>query len=260
VRVNIVCKPGWILERMAREIAARVPEVRVNAGRYMDPRAALNYYMPTRDFEKCPTDGPAIGLYTHGDTGFDLIGRMSICLAMNRTMSARLEAAGAPRVDVVRPGIDPADRGPIVFGVIGRVYNSGRKGEALVRAAVESGYRVVACGPSQRVRVMAREQWPCAQPFTMDNRADFYRAIDYLLVPSLEEGGPMPVIEAIAHGVPVIAPDVGWCWEFPVIRYACGDWSSLDAVLRGLTRPPTWEAWADAHARLFREALGEVAA
>ena len=42
----------------------------------------------------------------------------------------------------------------------------------------------------------------------------FYERLDYLLIPSLWEGGPMSLLEALACGIPVIAPDVGWCPEF----------------------------------------------
>ena len=43
--------------------------------------------------------------------------------------------------------------------------------------------------------------------------------IDYLLILSNNEGGPVPLLEAFATGAPVIAPDVGWCWEYPIIKY-----------------------------------------
>ena len=42
----------------------------------------------------------------------------------------------------------------------------------------------------------------------------FYEAIDYLLIPSLYEGGPMALQEALACGVPVIAADVGFVPDF----------------------------------------------
>ncbi len=41
----------------------------------------------------------------------------------------------------------------------------------------------------------------------------FYNLIDYLLVPSLWEGGPLAVPEALASGLPIIAADVGWVSE-----------------------------------------------
>jgi glycosyltransferase involved in cell wall biosynthesis len=42
----------------------------------------------------------------------------------------------------------------------------------------------------------------------------FYESIDYLLIPSLWEGGPMALLEALATGTPVIAAAVGWVDEF----------------------------------------------
>lgn len=261
MRINVVTKPGWILERLAREMVERVPGVRLNAGkreRTIDPVADFNYYLPAKDFRKFPTDGPAIGFYTHGDNAFDLIHRFTACLAMNRIMAARLEDRGAGRVEIIRPGTDAPPR-PIVFGVIGRTYNDGRKGEALVARAVADGFRFVACGADGgRARAMTRRQWPCPTPYTIATREAFYGAIDYLVVTSTEEGGPMPVLEAIARGVPVIAPNVGWCWEFPVLRYAAGEYSALRQVLAQLTAPPSWEQWGEAHARLFA-ALRKVA-
>jgi glycosyltransferase involved in cell wall biosynthesis len=55
---------------------------------------------------------------------------------------------------------------------------------------------------------------------TPSSYATFYEQIEYLLVPSLWEGGPMAVQEALACGVPIIAAHVGFIpdlvreWEF----------------------------------------------
>jgi glycosyltransferase involved in cell wall biosynthesis len=39
---------------------------------------------------------------------------------------------------------------------------------------------------------------------------DFYHSLDYLLIPSLWEGGPMSLLEALACGLPVISSRVGF--------------------------------------------------
>lgn len=62
----------------------------------------------------------------------------------------------------------------------------------------------------------------------------FYERLDYLLIPSLWEGGPMSLLEALACGIPVIAPDVGWCPEFQgavAHHYVAG---SVDDLAAGL--------------------------
>ena len=40
------------------------------------------------------------------------------------------------------------------------------------------------------------------------------------MVTATNEGGPVPVLDALTMGVPIIAPNVGWCWEYPVIKYS----------------------------------------
>ena len=55
----------------------------------------------------------------------------------------------------------------------------------------------------------------------------FYQAIDYLLVTSTSEGGPYPIIEALACNKPVISTDVGYVGEVDVIKY-----DSLDELLK----------------------------
>src|SRR5690606_39147913 len=151
-----------------------------------------------------------------------------------------LRRYGAKDPVLIKPGTDY--RKEVVFGVVGRTYNTGRKNERLVSRMKDAGFKVIAWG----------EGWPCEivsnDPAKLP---EFYKSIDYLVVTSTNEGGPMPVLEALALGTPVIAPDVGWCWEYPVIRYEKGNWESLRSVLRGLSAPQTWEEWRTAHRELF---------
>jgi glycosyltransferase involved in cell wall biosynthesis len=166
---------------------------------------------------------------------------------MNQDLAVRLREAGARNVVTIRPGTAAPTRRP-VFGVLGRVYGKKRKGAELVLEAVKEGFDFRACSDFLPV---GRKVAPCPVTHKIEDRAAFLDSIDYLVVTSTEEGGPMPVIEALARHVPVIAPRVGWCWEFPVIRYEVGNWASLRGVLRGLSRVPSWKTWRERHDALW---------
>jgi hypothetical protein len=249
MRVNIVVEPRWILLRAAQELAARLPGVTVNGTGPCD----ATYYMPMSRYwiPKVTAHGLRIGWFTHaGESDVKAFAPLvQAHVAMNTTMQALLQQHGAPDAVCIRPGACRPQK-PLTFGVCGTVKKDGRKGEALVAQMGQAGYTVLGHGAG----------WPC-RILTADvaRLAEFYAQIDYLVVTSLVEGGPMPLVDALAHGVPVIAPEVGWAWEYPVLRYTRGDWASLQAVLQGLTQAPTWDGWADGHRALFARLGGGVA-
>lgn len=53
--------------------------------------------------------------------------------------------------------------------------------------------------------------------YTYETMQTFYDSVDMLVCTSISEGGPLPVFEAIACGVPVISTDVGLVKEFSSI-------------------------------------------
>lgn len=258
VSVNIVVKPGWILERMARELETGIPGVTVNATGYLPEgpgRQRIHYFMPMKDLRRIPdVAGIKIGLFTHGEERANLFaGEFDACTTMNEKMAIYLRENGAKDVTFIQPGTEPPKR-PIVFGVCGRVYGKGRKGAWMVERAVAEGFHFVACSEAQK---REDKRPPCPITHGINRRDRFYPTIDYLVVTSTDEGGPMPVLEAIAHGTPVIAPDVGFCWQFPVLKYERGSWESLRDVLLKLTKPPTWAGWVEGHRELFARVLSE---
>lgn len=74
--------------------------------------------------------------------------------------------------------------------------------------------------------------------YDANGRSDFFRSIDVLVLPSRTEGTPNTIAEAMGHGVPVIASDVGG------IRDMVGDEAGL------LVRAGDTEALAAAMTRL----------
>ena len=47
----------------------------------------------------------------------------------------------------------------------------------------------------------------------LENMADFYSGIDLYINTSIHEGLPMAVLEAMAHGIPVVVPNIGGMGE-----------------------------------------------
>jgi hypothetical protein len=245
MRVNIYTEgsKNWgLLRRMSMEIAHRLKYVTINK----DP-GDINYFVNYALYR--PVKGVTVGHFTHLEIGgpfrqrFEDVARKVDYHTGTSMHSARLLTdMGIPGCVVISPGTDLQRE--VIFGVCGQVKASGRKGEYLVEKMVNDGYTVKAWG----------QGWPCEIVSSdLKDRRAFYEMIDYFVVTAINEGGPVPVAEAIGMGVPVIAPDVGWCWEFPVYRYKKGQWASLEPLLRMLTHPPTWKDWAMGHHDLFKK-------
>lgn len=242
MRVNIVvgsADMNWIGGRLARELAARLPTYGIQAvinGSSGDLQYQQIVYGP-------PTCRPAIGMFTHGEDrprrfGMDYDGQ----IALNPVMCQYLRGAGCDNAVVVDLPVDDRYIKPqIVFGVAGRTYADGRKGEHLVHAAIAAGYKIIGWGSG----------WPCEIVSSrLEDLPAFYRSLDYYIDTSSDEGGCVPALECLALGVPVISHTLGV--DRPVIAYERHDWKSLERVLFQLTHPPTYNDWAENHARYFK--------
>lgn len=253
--INIFCEERsgtfpWILRRAAEELRDNIPNVTLN-GHSGDINYSINY-MFVKD-----VPGIKIGHFTHleekGNSrkvflqGLDHYDYFTCTSKKTRNIIWNLKQELNGRIHIIKYGCDERLKKPIVFGVVGRTYPSGRKGDHLVKMLIENNYNVVSWGKG----------WSCpsSQFNTWEDLPKFYDSIDYLIVTSSNEGGPVPVIDAIQAGVPVIAPDVGWCWEFPCIHYEVDNGIDLLKVLHKLSNPPTWEDWVKWHKWLFNEVL-----
>lgn len=161
---------------------------------------------------------------------------------------------------IVTPPVDTQFRQSIPrIGVSGFVHKGGRKGEKLVQQlAKEYGgrYKIVASGGGWPLesRDVKEYEWK-AMP-------DFYKSLDVLLVTSLTEGIPMPPLEALSMGKPVVVPSgVGLLDDLSgplVYRYQAGDYQDMklaldEALNRGKDSVAgfTEEAWAESHRIAF---------
>jgi len=233
----VVAFDNWVLTRMWKEL------------RYVKEFPDLTYFINYARYT--PTEGVTAGLFTHLEPATEgafknAAEKLDIAIAMSeKTKKDVLKYRD--QCEVIEGATD--FRKKLKFGVAGRTYKSGRKGEYLIKNMVDAGYDVIGLG----------EGWPCPctpddtnTKYTTDTREKFYSQIDYLIQPSLIEGGPLPVIDALGLGVPVITSDVGWAWDYSTIHYETGSWESLKHVLERLT-PPLWSEWKEKHLDFFRQ-------
>ena len=277
VKVNIICR-NWkedrVLPRFSRYLADGLGWTLTPA-----PVAAdVHYLMGYFECQVCPgwPNGydRIASLFTHREENdarkadlFDRIaGHVGLRVAMCRLYGEPLSRMGPtiqPPLPVERERFTIAARprrARKVVGLAGYTYKTHRKGEDLTAALLRSPV-------ASRVDWRASGRgWPVqTRAYFWKDMPRFYQGLDVLVCPSLVEGGPMPVLEALSCGVPVVIPrGVGILDEIPeaigVWRYARGNADELVGALahaladpgdrerlRALTEPYTVEAWCEAH-------------
>jgi glycosyltransferase involved in cell wall biosynthesis len=262
----VISDTGWILERLAKEIADRLPYV--TYGKDPDPTASVQYYI-TYGCRHARVSPIEVALFTHREEDAAAAARFDAAalevdhaIAMSRATLKLIDTLGVAQSSCIMPGVDiDAFRPKIRIAVVGRTYHTGRKGEALVREVMDV--------PDIDWHFTG-EGWPgVAEHINEVDLPAFYQSMDYVLVPAFNEGGPMSVLEALASGVEVIASDVGWVSDFPHIPFEKGDAASLRAVLMSLrdrrlklrasVEHVTWDRWANEHDKLFCKLFQQVA-
>ncbi len=224
MRINFVTepKPYWILGRWCEEWAKHMPDTTISAS--LNRMADVNIFCNYALFDVSNYFGKTVSIFTHRELhNFELQRKFdaaavqsSWCVAQSIPTAKLLPAF---KTTIIHPCVgEHFMKGPIKIGVVGRDYESGRKRfEWLEELRKIDG-----------VEIIHTNNLPYE---IMDH---FYSAIDYLLITAENEGGPMPVTEALAMKKPVIAPrGVGWCDEYTTIKYD-NTLDSLITVVKGL--------------------------
>lgn len=233
MKINIVIGDtdlNWILGRLAYELHNRL------GWSINKPGADVDYCIPYLNY-KHATAPVKVGLFTHKER--DGIKR-KVFEEVYRILPPKCrihlsQSTGDIFENIIHLGSDL--KSSVYFGVAGKDHASGRKNFHWIPELKKDGFNITALSGTSE-----------------EDRSFFYKRIDYLVVTSSIEGGPVPVLDAIAMGVPVIAPDVGWCWEYPCIHYERDNLAELKYVMRKLSKGRTWKDVADDHKRIF-EAL-----
>ena len=263
----VLSDTGWILEGLARKLSDNIPGVRYDLE--IDTTADIQYYMTyaTRTHRVSPVE---VAYFAHVEQDpatrakfFDVASQVDYAVCHSKPYEALIRERGMDRVVTIPPGVDLDRFQPRVkIGVVGRTYHTGRKGEQIVAAVMDiPGIEWHFTGTG----------WPGpALELRDDEMPEFYRSMDYILVPSLYEGGPMSVVEALACGCKVIAPPVGWVPEFPHIEYKTGDVDDLRRVLNEVIEERmamrrsvlnhSWSNWIEGHRKLFESLVTSAAA
>jgi hypothetical protein len=311
MRVNVVCrnyKEDRVLPRFARYLGERLGWTVTTAplcegrGRMRGAPTDVIYlmgYFEAQLFGQWPTGTPVAVYFTHREEEppgndksklFDAIAvHAQLRVAMCRLYGEWLGAFGPtiiPPLPLERDrfviagkgagaeysGTAPLRRRPVV-GFSGYTYRNHRKGDDLVNGVVKSQV-------GQKVAWVASGRgWPVeTKRYAWADMPKFYQGLDVLVCPSRVEGGPMPVLEALACGVRAVIPQhVGILDELPdapgVHRYVRGNAASLIAALeaaldqpfdrealRATTERYSVQAFCDAHAHAFEQAFADVPA
>jgi hypothetical protein len=206
--IHIITEPErrrWVLRPISEALAREIPGTTV--GEKIDEEAEVNFFINYALYKPIPTH--TIALFTHREhrgrwrkVFDDVATKVDWCFAMCE-ITANLLPSKKTSILPTYP-MSPAFHKTLIIGVVGRKTPSGRK-------RFQWG---------QDIQVLDGVEVRSPHKLPYDDMPAFYDSIDYLVVLSDNEGGPLPVVEALSRGKPVIAPNVGYCWEYPVIRYS----------------------------------------
>jgi len=230
MKINIVTEPepGWVLRKWSLDfqkgLSDRGHEVIV--GNDGISNTDVNLYVNYALFKRRHPGVKEVCVFTHKEKNPEL-GKIFDSAAMESDLNIamcwktyyQLPDEKNNAVILIPPHNQFFLQKPIKIGVVGRTYGTGRKNEDWVGALKCLEY----------IDIISTYD----NPVPFEKMPEFYDNIDYLLIIADNEGGPMPVLEALARHKPVIAPDVGLSWDFPVIHY--NGFDDLIAKLRKLS-------------------------
>jgi glycosyltransferase involved in cell wall biosynthesis len=185
-----------------------------------DIRYYINYFL----YNEKPLNGVTVVNFTHYDPDlyFDKFIQAAKetehCISISDETTKIMKGLGIEenKISTVIIGADKSFKPKLSLGIVALIKkNSDRKGEKLVKEITADKELV------EDVQIVSLNDCWDLPIWNMDH-TDFYRSIDYLLVPSLIEGGPVPFMEALACGTLAITPPIGVIPEFPHIEYETG--------------------------------------
>lgn len=260
MKVNIIHpEDGWILENLARKLNSGLEYTTLNSTQDTYNKFDINYYINYLKFKK-KTKANDVVWFTHLDEDdekhyshfFWSLKHCNYCICHAKQYENLIRQEGQENVTTIQPGVDFDFFKPkLKLGFVGRFSHYGyRKGRDLLDKVAELDF----------VDVISTEGKVLEQELP-----DFYQTLDYVIVTSKYEGGPMCLVEGLASGIPVIIPDdVGVAPELErgLLKYKNSDFDSLHKLLLNLYEKKTslreeinhmtWSNFIQEHDKLFR--------
>ena len=225
MKINIVTvESGWILQKIAERIGRSNPEVfEVSHSPRVDVDA--NYYVDVQNCYFQKTSTLDIGYFTHLHENSeksiqdDWLTLDYIIHKCTRYRQVFEKFYPAEKMSILYPGEISSEfklKKPLI-GIFQRGTYEG-KGYFFMKKLAEYDilkkfkFLFVGSGWGDVAHLYRKNG---IEAYYQENEdystyPKLYEHIDYLLIPSLWEGGPMSVIEACATGTPIISSDVGW--------------------------------------------------
>lgn len=239
--INIVTEKGnWILKRMAEEVAKNGWVISDKT----DPEARINYYINyALAVDTPPTEGLKAGYFTHIDPDYiDTWKKAEEICDMGIYMAEQYKPECKHTKKIYPTGLDYIGLNPkLKVGIAGRIYENGRKGEDWIKNLMKidnTEWYALGDDSWEKLGEIKTGVWQ-----SDEQARTFYEFIDVLICASKIEGGPVPIIEAIKCGTPVISTACGNYEEWSQNAVIVKDEMEMNVELQRM-RDAKLERWA----------------
>lgn len=209
MKINFITesKPGWVLRWMCESLIPHIPNSYITDFKpdgKSDVNIYCNYYLFTKKTKQID-----IPIFTH----FEEVNRQRWEFAVQNADHIFAQSSESCKflpdenITVLHPWADKQFRivRPVRFGIVGTEKRSKRKNFHWVKDHLSN--------------IPNTEFVFTNGHFDFKDLTDFYEDIDYLLILSKTEGGPIPFIESLYMRKPIICPNIGYGIDYPCYKY-----------------------------------------
>ena len=226
---------GWILSTIAKKMCEADDRFTAfpiaDIGDHIQEHESF-YYVDVQNcwsgqFRNARPDAKHIGMFTHLDRdsdetfrqGWDMLdGVVHMC---NRYEHAFRKWYAESQMAVIVPGeVSSFGRSHTHVGIVQRGGHTGKGFEFLpdvikaLPVSVRESIKLHFCGQGWIETAERDYHGVSSENYIESDWRLMYDRCDYILIPSLWEGGPMALLEALATGTRIIAADVGFVRDF----------------------------------------------